>query len=147
MIFTRNCRDTIVTSHDKFFIIAMENNQQDQHTKQQREGTSNNFIGFTHSMATKPLDTTPIHDGTIPMHALKSPITYLDQAIVSVNAMSAFENITSIKDDISYITNDNILNTPLTRDQSGRRVDGYYNIIRISYVLLLQRQSMSRTDN
>ena len=146
MVFTSKCRDTIATAHDNFIVIAMDNNQRGQRKKQQREGTSNNFIVVTHSMAIKPLYTTPNHVNTLPMTPVKSPITYLDQAIVSVDAMSGFENITSVEDVISYITMDNKFNTPLTRDYSGRRVDGYSDIIRISYGLLQQRQFLSRTD-
>ena len=146
MVFTCKCRDTIAKAHDKFIVIAMDNNQRGQRKKQQREGTSNNFIVVTHSMAIKPLDTTPNHENTLPKTPVKSPITYLDQAIVSVDGMSGFENITSVEDVISYITMDHKLNTPVTRDYSGRRVNSYYDIIRISYGLLQQRQFLSRTD-
>lgn len=90
MVFTCKCRETIAISHNNFIVIAMYSNQRGQRKKQQREGTSNTFIVVPHSVAIKPLDTNSKHDIILPMHPIKPQITYLDQDIVSVDAMSGF---------------------------------------------------------
>ena len=66
MVFTCKCRDIIATANDNFIGIDMDNNQRCQCKKQQREGTCNNFIVVTHSIAIKSLDTTPNHVNTLP---------------------------------------------------------------------------------
>ena len=146
MRYTNRCRSTISSAHDSFIIIAMENNQRGQRKKQQREGTSNNFIVVTHSMAIKPLIVTQKNNVVLPVPFIKSPITYLDQAIVSVEGMSGCENICTTEDVISYITLDNTVNSPVTTDYVGKRVNSYYDVVRICYGLLQQRQFLSRPD-
>ena len=71
----------------------------------------------------KPLIVTPRHKIVLPLPTIKYPITYLDQAIVSVDGMSGCENISSIEDLIAYIILDNTVNTPVIPDYSGKRVN------------------------
>ena len=146
MRFTDKFRDTIAMSNDSFIIIAMDKNQRVQRKKQQRESTSNNFILVTHSMAIKPLDINPRFNYVVPVITIKSPITYIDQAIVSVDGMSDFENISTVEDVIAYITSDSTVNVPVTPDYSDKRVNTYYDVVRICYGLIQQRQFFSRVD-
>ena len=138
MVYTDRCRSTIAGSDDNFIIIAMDNNQRGQRKKQQREGTSNMFIVVTHSMPIKLLSVTWRSSNVIPCLHGKSPITYLDQAIVSVDGMSGFDNLNTIEDIISCITRVDTVNIPLLPDYSGRRVNSYYNVMNICYGLIQQ---------
>ena len=97
-------------------------------------------------MATKPLDIKPRYSIILLVQPIKSQITYIDQAIVSVNSMSGFENISSVEDVILYIGDDNSVNVPVTPDYSGKRVNAYYDVVWICYGLIHQRQFLSRTD-
>ena len=146
MIYTDRCRKTISIDNDSFIIIAMDNNQRGQRKKQQQEGTSNNFIVVTHSMAIKPLIVTSRQKIIPKLLNIKSPITYIDQAIVSVEGMSGFENITTIEDMISCITLDNSVNTPKSPNYDGKRVNSYYDVVRLCYGLIQQRKFLSRND-
>ena len=87
----------------------------------------------------KPLIVTHRYKINIPLPTIKSPITYLDQAIVSVDGMNGCKSISSIEDVISYITLDNTVNTPVTPDNSGKRVNSYYDVARFFYGLIPQR--------
>ena len=71
----------------------MDNNQRGQRRKQQRQGTSNQFI-VTHSLAIQPLPMLPMRSLTGMVYNHKSLVTYLHQSIVSVNGMSGCETIT-----------------------------------------------------
>ena len=139
MRYIDRCRITILMARDSFIIIAMDKNQRVQRKKQQRESTSNNFILVTHSMAIKPLDINPRFNYVVPVITIKSPITYLDQAIVSVDGMSGFENISTVDNVIAYITSDNTVNVPVTPDYSGKIVNNYYDVVKICYRLIQQR--------
>ena len=63
-----------------------------------------------------------------------------------MNGMSGCENLHIIDDVISYITTDNAINIPVFPDYSGKRVNSYYNVIKICYGLMQQRQFLSRND-
>ena len=78
------------------------------------------------------------------MYNHKSGVKYLNQLIVSVHGMSGCENINTLDDMIKFITLDNSIRTPSNIDFSGRRVDIYYDIHRLCYGLLQQRQFLSR---
>ena len=60
------------------------------------------------------------------INKIKSPITYLGQAIVSVNNMCGCCHIHTINDVISCIITDNTINVPVLPDYSGKRVNNYY---------------------
>ena len=136
MRYTNRCMTTITTADNNYIIIAIENNQRCQRRKQQREGTSNMFIVVTHSMAIKPLTNTCRCYNVAPGLERKSSITYVDQAIVSVDSMSGCENVHTLDDVISYITRENTVNIPVLPDYSGERVNSYYNVMNICYGLL-----------
>ena len=130
---------------DNFIIITMDNNKRGQQKRQEREGTSSLFIVVTYSMAIKSLKIPSIYPIVAPYHHKKT-ITYLDQAIVSVNGMSGCDNLHTIEDVISYITIDNIVNILVLRDYSGKRVNNQYDVAQICYGLIHQRQILLRND-
>lgn len=103
-------------------MIAMDNNQRGQRKKQLWEGTGNIFIAVKNSMAIKPLKITSICPNVAPYHPRNSPIIYLNYAIVSVNGMSGYDNLHTIKDVISYISIDN------THNYSDKRMNSYYSV-------------------
>ena len=104
----------------------MDNNQRGQQKKQQGEGISNVFIVVTHFMALKHLKVPSRRPILTQINKVKSPITYLGQAIILVNNMSGCDNIHTIDDVISYIITNNTINVPVLPDYSGKRVNNYY---------------------
>ena len=90
-------------------------------------------------MAIKPLIVSHTYTAVVPLPLVKSPITYIDQAIVYVDDMIGCANICSVDEVIAFITMDNTANIPVTPDFSGKRVNNYYDVIRICYGLSQQR--------
>ena len=100
----------------------------------------------THSMALQPITQTTIKQLSDRVYTYKARISYAHQGIVSVYGMNIFESIYTVDDIGRCIFNGSSVNVPLVPDYSGRRVDAYYDIVKICYGLLLQRQYLSR-DN
>ena len=64
-----------------------------------------------------------------------------------VHHTSGFEHINTIDDVNKFIVNSNSLNEPLLPDFSGDWVNNYYDIVKICYGLVQQKQFLSRDNS
>ena len=53
--------------------------------------------------------------------------------------MSGCDHIHTIEDVISFIMTNDTVNVPIIPDYSGRRVNTYYSVVQICYMLIQQR--------
>lgn len=119
----------------------------DPRTKQQRDGTSNQFMDVTYSMIIRLLPILPKVSLTGGISNTKQSIAYLKQSIMSANGMIGCKNVNIINGATSFITTDNSFNIPSHPNFSVEKVNGYYNMLRICYGLIHQREFSSQKEN